>query len=60
VGVRSFCSELECLINNGYRTYRALRRFVRTNNYSNFADSTLACFRMGMSGSASFECVRQS
>src|SRR6516162_7471228 len=29
-------------------------------NYCKFAYSTLACFRMGMSGSASFERVKKS
>jgi hypothetical protein len=34
--------------------------FVPATCYCNFAYSALACFRMGMSGSASFQRVRKS
>ena len=46
-----------------YRTDNSLGcRPVRhgTASYCNFAYSALACFRMGMSGSASFQSVRKS
>jgi hypothetical protein len=33
---------------------------IRTEHYCNFAYSALACFRMGMSGSASFQSERKS
>ena len=33
---------------------------ISGQNYCNFAYSALACFRMGMSGSASFQRVRKS
>ena len=41
---------------------RALIKFLRESaiNYCNFAYSALASFRMGMSGSASFQSVRKS
>jgi hypothetical protein len=39
-------------------------RFVKScivgSNYRSFAYSALACFRMGMSGSASFQSVKKS
>ena len=34
--------------------------WVERGNYCSFAYSALACFRMGMSGSASFQSVRKS
>ena len=36
------------------------KRLIASVDYCNFAYSALACFRMGMSGSASFQSMRKS
>jgi hypothetical protein len=42
------------------RRRRSWKRGSERGDYFRFAYSALACFRMGMSGSASFQSVRKS
>ena len=38
----------------------AVGKQIPAKNHCNFANSALACFRIGISGSASFQSVRKS